>query len=394
MDSQKFNGLPVKTTAHLLRTYAYIERRCIKALAGWFLVLPRYEDKYSIAYHLLDHAEHVTWLRARLSEMRAGLPDAATLPALHRVMEEVIHAPDSNSFLMGLYGVVKKHLLQQYKQHLEQCDPSANAVEVRILKRMIPEIESQLDWYEKLKIHSSENAWVLSLEKMISAMGGIEVTTPLNPFLENSISKRFERPKTILFDPRIRIGELTAYEVRQQMDEKQSLIEQFKVFFNEFYAASLLASILYDGFEDGYPWELYADFCRHFWDEVRHSEFGSIRLRELGIEPSVCNPVLFEQSESLPVLHRICYLTRGLEGYFMPRKQPRVKEYEARGDHRSQLFADQDWSDEISHVRYGNHWGEFLLENDHRTIEDILEESLEHISQVTGKSVEKISAPF
>ncbi len=389
-----YNGLPIKTTAHLLRTYAYVERRCIKAIAGWFLVMPRYEDKYSMAYHLLDHAEHVTWFRNRLSEMRGGSPDAATTPALHRLMEEVIHAPDANSFLMGLYGVVKKKLLQQYKKHLEQVDPSANAVEIRILRRILPEIEAQMVWYQQLQIHDSANRWVLHLEELIQAMGGLDSLAPVKSLPENPFTSRFERPSTIQFDGRIRIGELTAYEVRQQMDESQSLIEQFKVFFNEFYAAAVLASILYDGFEDGYPWELYADFSRHFWDEVRHSEFGAIRLRELGVEPSVCNPILFEQSQFLPVLHRICYLTRGLEGYFMPRKQPRVKEYEARGDHRSQLFADQDWSDEISHVRYGNRWGEFLLEDDHRTVDDILDECKEHISKVTGQPVDKICAPF
>ena len=78
----------------------------------------------------------------------------------------------------------------------------------------------------------------------------------------------------------------------------------------------------------------------------------------------------------------------------MPRKEPRVREYEARGDHRSQLFADQDWSDEITHVRYGSTWCDHLLKDDFRTVEDLLEEVKQHLAAATGQEVSKISAPF
>jgi uncharacterized ferritin-like protein (DUF455 family) len=90
----------------------------------------------------------------------------------------------------------------------------------------------------------------------------------------------------------------------------------------------------------------------------------------------------------------VAYLTRGLEAYFMPRKPKRVVEYQENKDLRSQLFADQDWSDEINHIRFGSKWVDILLEDDYREVTDIIEEVKQHLSLVRGYQVEEISAPF
>jgi hypothetical protein len=432
-----FNGLDIASSVQRLRTYHCVERRCIKVLAGWFLRAPAYETKYGLAYHLWDHAEHVTWLRARLVEMRGGQPDASVAPGLRAVLDETLHAPDTDAMLRGLYGVIKRDLLAAYREHLKLTDAAANASEIRLLRRIIPEIEAQLAWYDSLNLENGVCPWQEYIRAQWQAVGGISgerQATPAPPFqggengrtlttiagaaegarssppFERGGSKPlgesspnsfapptrtlFARPKTILFDQRIRIGELTPYDVRKTLDSRAATVEQFKVFFNELYAAALLASILFDAFDDGYPWEFYSDFAHHFWDEVRHSEFGALRLTELGERPSVCNPTLFEASESMPVLHRICYLTLGLEVYFMPRKQPRVKEYMNNGDQRSQLFADQDWSDETNHVRYGKKWIEFLLTDDQREVEDLQLEIRAHLERVTGRKHETVSAPY
>ena len=156
----------------------------------------------------------------------------------------------------------------------------------------------------------------------------------------------------------------------------------------------MVATILFDADPTEVPWEFFADLSKQFWDEVRHSEFGALRLKELGVQPEICNQTLFEQTQDMSILHRLCYLTLGLETFFMPRKAPRVKKFLEVGDPRSQLFADQDWSDEITHVRGGKRWVDHLLENDLRTSEDVLEEVRKHIESVSGQRQEKIAAPF
>lgn len=390
-------GLNIAQSAVRLRDLACIERFRLHALAGWFLALRDYERKYHLAYHLYDASEHVTALRARLSEMRAGNPNASVRPELATALDEFLHAPSDDAFLDGFYDVLTREFLTTIRADFDCLDSSGNANERRLLRRLEPTLKAQLEWFDGLKIAPSDASkeWTTYLRARLAAIGGIHGFDDKSaPSAAPATSIRFERPSTILFDERIEIGELVGYEERQQRSPEEATVEQFKVFFNEFYAAALLASILYDARGANYPWEFFADFSRHFWDEVRHSEFGSIRLRELGTEPDRVNPILFEQSQGLPVLHRVAYLTRGLEAYFMPRKPKRMKEYEANGDARSQVFADQDWSDEINHVRYGSRWTEHLLADDFREVDDVIEEVKVHLSKVRGTTVTDISAPF
>lgn len=361
------NGLDVGQTASRLRRYTFIEQGLMRQLA-----------------RLLDHADHVGWLRTRLTEMRGGQIAASVAPALALCVAETVHAGSVEGFVAGAYGVLQTALRDAYRNHLAAADLVANAADVRLLKRMLPNIEAHLAWAAESvadagaegRRHAARVAGLLDAARGVSGeadAAAADATTIPPPGV------RFERPRTILFDARIARGELTGYEERKQADAHTAAIEDFKVFFNEMYAAALLASILYDAPPSEYPWEFLADVARHFWDEARHSQFGATRLAELGVAPSVCNPVLFEQSQGLPVLHRFCYLTMGLETYFMPRKRPRVTKYTQAGDTRSQRFADQDWSDETLHVRFGKRWMNHLLQDDFRAPDDILAEVRAHL---------------
>ena len=387
-------GLSIPATATLLRNLAAIERARVRILAGWFLRLADYDHKYRLAYHLHDSAEHVSWLYRRLREMRGGNANASVRPQLSAFLAEVLDAPSDRDFLAGFYGLLSRSLLHAVDQAMESMDASANANEQRLLERMRLNLAAQMRWYEGLGISERDSGWARYLEQLLQSVGGLSGDSPPAAAPANQLGVRFVRPQTIVFDERIRRSPLATYEERQDMDQEQATIEQFRVFFNEFYAAALLASILFDAADGEYPWEFFEDFSRHFWDEARHSEFGALRLRELGSEPDRVDPVLFEESQGLPVLHRVAYLTRGLEAYFMPRKPKRMKEYEASGDRRSQIFADQDWSDEINHVRYGSRWTEHLLQEDAREIEDIIEECKQHLSRERGAPVTDIRAPF
>ncbi len=387
-------GLRINESSNHLRNYAVIEKHRLKILAGWFLRLRNFDHKYKLAYHLYDASEHVSWLLVRLKEMRGGNPNASVRPELKRFLDDALNAQTDGEFLCGFYGVLTQAFLVAIKEDLQRMDASGNANEWRILKRIQSNLETQVDWFNGLQLQLKNTAWTDALQKHLNHIGGIHGECEASEPPMKASRAFFERPTTILFEKSITIGELEPYENRLKMDTQQATIEQFKVFFNEFYAAALLASILFDASDNDYPWEFFADFSRHFWDEARHSEFGAIRLRELGVEPDRVNPILFEESQSLPILHRVAYLTRGLEAYFMPRKPKRMKEYEETGDLRSQLFADQDWSDEINHVRYGSRWTDHLLEDDYRDVNDIIDEVKKHLSVVRGYEVTDINAPF
>lgn len=389
------HGVLIPESAQFLRHYLAAFKGLIHTCTGWFLVVRHYEDKYRLAYLAYDAMQNADAILRRLQEMRGGKPNASIRPDLTRWIQEWTHAPDETAFWHALNG----HILPELNRHLQddliKLDPSGNANECRLLREIHLRLDTGPEAPSRNVAADSRNSWFQYLDSISKSMGGLH--GPENtgaPKRERPLTASFQRPRTIHFDERIHIGPLMRYEERSDLPPEKAVMEQFKVFFNEFYAAALLASVLFDASGEDYPWAFYADFTRHFWDEARHSEFGAIRLRELGVEPRQINPVLFQEVENLPILHRVTYLTRGLEAYFMPRKPKRLKEYLENHDVRSQLFADQDWSDEINHVRYGSKWTEFLLENDMRDIDEIIEEVKKHLSHVRNEIVMTIDAPF
>jgi len=357
---------------------------------------PRYEDKYRFGYHQFEHCEHVGMWRQRLIELRGGKPDASISPVLSQLLNDVNDAPNAESMIAALYGIIIRSLYDTLDQHLNEADPSANAAEIRLIRRILPELKAQLDWFDERPVGDVDSDWLSGIQKFLANQSrGLLTESNFGDRPEIPGSRPFRRPATIIFDDRIAHEELMAHEKKEQLSYDKGLIEQFRVFFNEFFAAGFLATVLYDALEEGgYPWEMITDFSHHFWDEVRHSEFGAIRLKELGTEPTGCNLTLLNEAENMPILNRIIYLTRGLEAYFMPRKQPRSKAYAEAGDLRSQLFADHDWSDEINHVRYGSKWSDYLLEDDYRTQDDVIEEIKQHLTKVRGVECVAIAAPF
>lgn len=374
-------GYDVLTTARLLRRYFHLHRGIMRALAGWIVAMPRYEDKYVLGYHLWEHAQHAAALLCRLKELRGGLTGPSVDPALARLAEEISDAPGPQAFVRGLYGCVLPAMSAAYAKHMERAQPAANAQEVAILRRISADLDTQCAWGLPAGDIRAD-AWEVHAEGLIAASGGImgDQPAPESPVPARPV--RFERPHTIVFDSRIARGGLLSAAERAALAPPDELREQFKVFFNEIYAACILASILCDAANEA-PFEFLYDAARHCWDEIRHSEFGAIRLRTLGCEPAHCNPVLYEKTESLPFLHRYCHLTLNLEPYFMPRKRPRLEQYTAAGDEASRVFADADWSDEINHVRYGKRWVEYFLQDDARSLEDLKREIAELLGHVS-----------
>ena len=391
-------GLPVFQLTDKLRRAAFVERLSIRNLAGWFLAAPAYETKHRIAYAAWSHAEHVSWLRDRLAHLRGGHPDASIDPGLVTFMDLARDSPDSWAFLTATYRVVYPALLDLYSSLLEEADPAANAFDARLLRRLIPEIEDMIAAGELVlegdPEPQSSTRWADMLNFRLNAIGGFGGSAVGRVWDDNHPTPTpFALPGRIIFDERIQDLPLVSYEDRSALSYEQSVQEQFKVFFNEVYAAAMLATVIFDGYKAGLDWELIFGLTRHFWDEARHSEFGAVRLSELGTQPDRCDQALFKNGLQMPLLHRICYLTMVLEPYYMPRKKPRFEEYAEAGDTRSQLFADHDWSDEINHVRFGKDALEALLKNDARDVKRLKEEVIEILEKHLGEPVTGLS-PF
>jgi len=402
VESKGHGGIEIARTADLFRRYAFIEQSCVRALAGWFLKHPDWECKIRLGYLLFSHAEHVYEHKGRLEELRGGHRHATLAPELQRLGEELIHAPDGRSFLAGLRTLALA-LREQYARHVGVADPAANAMEIRILNRTLPDLQDEIDelagWLRQDGNREPDgdrtSEWSRYVEGLIQAAGGISgLEKAADPALSRPDTALFEWPAPIQFDDRLRHADLGTYESKVSLPLRERAIGEYEVYFNEFYAAALLASVMMDSWQIHAPRQYFMDIAHHFWDEVRHAEFGAIRLRELGIEPNKINMVLFEQSRKMPLIHRICYLALGLEVFFMPRKSERSRYYEQQGDMRSQLFADVDWSEEINHVNYGKRWIKHFLEEDARSVDDIQEEIAAYLDEFQKQLPKGKKAPW
>lgn len=391
------NGLGVFELTDRLRRAAYIEKILLKHDAGWFIAAPAYEIKHRLGYHAWNHAEHVRWIKDRLMFLRGGRSEVNIDPSLAAWVDASLHAPDQWFFLRGSYLSIKKALLEFYRTCYDMADPSANAADRSLLRRLIPEIEEQIEWAEhvlELDPNPSESrAWCRELDDILEQIGGI-MCDHARPVGELELpAPSFRLSDEIAFDERIANKALLSHEEKIQLPHRQAVIEQFRVFFNEAYAAAMAASVVYEAYDNNLSFEFIHDFTRQFWDEVRHSEFGAVRLLELGEKPDRVNQILYKYSMSMPLLHRVAYLTMMLEPHFMPRKKPRFEDYEKEGDFRSQLFADHDWSDEINHVKNGREWLDRLLDDDSRSIDDLKEEVHAILKKLTGQEQVALS-PF
>ena len=379
------------------RSALFVEKESIRQQSGWFLRTGAWETKHRMGYHLYNDSDHANWLVDRLANLRGGNARATIPTALIQAVTRNIDAPSEASFVRGLYLVIKAELLEFYRATLEGADPAANAFDRRMLRRIIPELEEQIEWASHLLSEdTSEESrdWANGIASLLAAAGGLEGRAD-RPTSKTTapVQAPFTLPASIVFDDRIGEQPIMPHDRKMELAFDEAVVAQFRVFFNEIYAASILASILYQAFDQDVPWTMIRWFTRHFWDEVRHSQFGAVRLVELGTTPDRCDQTLYRNSQQMPFLHRICYLTLVLEKHYMPRKKPRFELYGNEGDLRSQLFADHDWSDEMNHVRNGRDWLEHLLEDDARSVADIEEETLSHLERITGGSVTAVS-PF
>ena len=401
LGERSYTGLSVYESARLLRRYQQVERTCMKVAIAWLLEAPRYEDKYALGYHLWDHAEHVQWIRARLEELRGGNVDAAVEPLLKVALDETLHARNTSELAAGMYLGLKQALLEAYQAHLTFADSAANAAEARLLTRMIPDLERQIDWAQEVlhrpgvdqEAAEQWRAYILALIEQAGGIGGFGYVAPAAA-ISRPHAYRMLRPNQIKFDQRIQAGPLASYQAREDLPIEVSVKEQFKVFFNEWWAAGLLATVLFDAWDLDAPWDFFYELSHHCWDEVRHSEFGAIRLKELGDEPRNVDMTLFTQAVNWPFLHRLVYLTLDMEVYFMARKRPRVLRYQEEQENRSLIFADADWSDEINHVRYGKRWSDYLLKDDMRSADDIKQEIAVLIERQNQQIRGEIKSPF
>jgi hypothetical protein len=133
----------VEASARRVRHYRYVEERMMRALAGWIALTPELPVKLLFGRHVWDCAQHADLWGRRLPELRAPAQqsepaNAGIVRFLDRLDAREARG-ESLERVVGVYRVLKPHLLATYQAHLAAANPVYEPPTRRILERCIAE---------------------------------------------------------------------------------------------------------------------------------------------------------------------------------------------------------------------------------------------------------------
>jgi len=368
-------GVDVDATVMRLRRLVFLKTCLTKMMAAHFCGVPEWEVKGALGLHLWQDAEHGTWLRTRVTEMRTPPHHLDRVPAaeLGVFAEELLRAASTLELLVGIHGVLKPAMLAAMEAHLAQSHPVADQPTRRLFGFIMQEEREQIAWGREAAdalaaragVSLAEGplaAWRRHLEAYLSAAGGVfGEETP-------AATAALPPPRAALpFEP-VRVPRRDdrfphVWNSRGALPKPGGAVHEriwwmMNVRLQEMHVPELVATVLYDWKDQ--PWEFYHDLARHLWDEVRHSMLGEIAFAGQGIDftqiPTHVGFAAFPNTRLDPA-DRYAFLW-GIEQGLMIKsgKQAEVALAKAGGDSVKATFQDFDWADEVLHAQIGRRW--------------------------------------
>ncbi len=362
--------ITIEQNVTYLKRYAFLERACMRTLAGWLAGVPEWEAKNRIGLHIWESADAADALRGRLRELRAHHPERGLSDGLHALAKELDHAQNTAEVIATVYLVVKAALLQAYNAHMGITWEAFDNPTVKLIQeRILDPVQRQVAWAraffpEVAGRYPGWEAWRDYIAGLLAADGGVTgaaapqdppARPPDHPLLLPW--KECQRmPDWPIFDP------ATDIEPDRETEPEAHRLWRFKHYLNEMTAAETLASILWMTPE--MPWEFQHNVARHQWDEIRHSQLGQLRIQELGLQVSDVPQVvqIYNVMMTLPAVDQYALLTTVIEPNGMPEKVTNREHWERIGDEVSAAAVSYDWSDENFHIRWGQKWTPVLLQ--------------------------------
>jgi hypothetical protein len=369
-------GLSVVQSVERIKRIHWSLRRLHQIFIARIPAQPIYELKMAFSLHAHYCAEHVDALAKRVREMRQppyGLevsPDAS----LDAFFDEILAAPSTEALLFGLYEKAIPAVVRALEHLIQDTNRLFDHPTHRLSRFALLELnEAQEYGAEALRCLGNDTTlgeWPVTLDKMLSAAGGLDGTAPRNgenvepsidriyskqPYRYDPVPRRDERFKdpynmgvnaeALLFDPAV--------------DPLPKTIMLYFKRMREIDVPEMMSSILFE--TTGKPWEYYRDMTRQLWDEARHAMMGEVGFVSLGVDWTMI-PFNFTWSLGLNTMltakerHAVLFT---IEQGLMPRKNGKEHEWEvgvATADPLTARIQDYDWADEVLHARIGKDW--------------------------------------
>ena len=369
MVSGATSHITIEQNTEILKRYAFLEKACMRTLAGWLPGVPEWEAKNEIGLHVWESADSADLIYQRLRELRCYQPERNLSERLVRLVAALDRAQNSAEVIATVYLVIKKQLLQAYRSHPEVTWSEFDRPTVKVTETVVPALERQVAWAESFfpevdARYPGWQAWRDTIAGLLAADGGVTgmeapVTEPREPADHPLLLpwKNCQRlPGWPIFDPSV------DFEPDRKAEPEAHRLWRFKHYLNEMTASETLGSILWMTPE--MTWEYQHNVARHLWDEIRHSQLGMVRIQQLGLKvedvPQVVQ--IYDVMMRLPAVEQYALLTTVIEPNGMPEKTANREHWEEIHDDISAAAVSYDWSDENFHVRWGKKWTPVLLE--------------------------------
>ena len=176
---------PVDASARLIRNYRYAVERMMRVLGGWIALTPEVSAKLVMGRHVWDNAQHADALGRRLPELRAQAqvsePPNPTFVACLDAIEEAEQPGQTVERLVGVYRVLKPHLLATYEDHMRRANEVYEPPTRRILARCAEDERRHIAAGVAVLHHlvtspvleARARGWQSRIEQLLAAAGGV-----------------------------------------------------------------------------------------------------------------------------------------------------------------------------------------------------------------------------
>ena len=183
-------------SARLIRHYRYAVERMMRILGGWIALTPELSAKLLMGRHVWDTAQHADALGKRLPELRSlaqvSEPASSAFAAFMNAIEEPERPGETVERLVGVYRVLKPHLLASYEDELRHVNAVYEPPTERIFQRLAEDERRHIAAGETIIAHlaatpdlvARADRWQAHLEALLVEAGGVTgrgVPSPADP---------------------------------------------------------------------------------------------------------------------------------------------------------------------------------------------------------------------
>ena len=143
----------VEATARRLRNFRYAEEWMMLTMGGWLATIPELPVKTGLGKIIWETAQAADSMGSRLPELRCGRKSVAQSETSNRAFADFVQeiadpeaAELSIEKLVGIFEVLKPHLVDVYEATIRETDAIADAPTIELLDAVIRKARRHIEW--------------------------------------------------------------------------------------------------------------------------------------------------------------------------------------------------------------------------------------------------------